>query len=98
MTTTVEPQPKTLEPEPMLTFDEFGVALHFVARTGTKPPTTLSPAFASFEEDLFSYSYVAGRRAEGSTPFASALVTTQSAPTTVSLTLPEMIVYTSEGR
>jgi hypothetical protein len=84
--------------EPCLKFTRFGVALHFVAHRGPDQPQPVPRSrieFASFEEDLFSYSYVTGRRQ--STPFASEIVR-GNAPEIVSLSWPTRISYESEGR
>jgi hypothetical protein len=93
-------QPTVRPEDARLHFDKFGVALHFVAipmrsAEDTEAEQLRSP-FASFEEDLFSYAYAAGRGE--SAPFVSQIVHTPSAPETVWLILPRPIEYESEGR
>ncbi len=79
---------------PVLEFPRFGVALHFVVGI-QKPPDRSTIEFASFQQDLLSYSY--GERHAGSPPFVSSVIGVKPQAQRVELELPSDVRYESEG-
>jgi ribosomal protein S18 acetylase RimI-like enzyme len=79
---------------PVLEFPRFGVALHFVIGN-QKPPARSTIEFASFQQDLLSYSY--GERHAGSPPFVSSVIGVKPQAQRIELELPSDVRYESEG-
>jgi hypothetical protein len=82
-----------------LEFEDFGVALHFVAphRHVAYATDEINP-FTSFEEDLFSYRYGPGRRRlEPDTIFKTEPLEVATSLQTIVLSMPAAIAYESEG-
>lgn len=82
----------SIREQPVLRFDEYGIAFHFV--TNRKEPATLpssSEEFSSFERDLLSYAY------RGSPPFASLALSVPNDLRRVRIAFPHDLVYISEG-
>jgi GNAT superfamily N-acetyltransferase len=90
--------------ESALEFEDFGIALHFVAKRSEKseptstsnPPGEVNP-FASFEEDLFSYRYSSGRHRLEDTVFETHPMPLDERWQTIDLSIPAEISYESEG-
>jgi hypothetical protein len=79
---------------PVLEFPRFGVALHFVVEVQT-PPAGSTIEFASFQQDLLSYSY--GDRHASSPPFVSSVIGVKPQAQRIELELPSDVRYESEG-
>ncbi len=86
------PHEHHIQEHPVLSFERYGVAFHFVDRT-PGPPDRIrsSPEFSSFERDLVSYAY----REEP--PFGTRILPVPDAIRHVEIQYPAELSYVSEG-